>query len=259
MSLHQLLAATGGGVYVVSFADYLPAPRYGDTPWTRVQIEEAAAAAGPWTVLVDDPLDPVDDDPSAPAARRFTLTGATLQAGWYRLTLFDAAGNQQPFDPVGNGPTYAATRDDVARLLRARTKARLAAGALGSTGNELGEFTADTRPTGEQVDDVIIDANASVAARIGATIPDAHLWLARRAVAIRAAMLVELSYFPEQTEGDDTTYARLLELYDEAMTSLETALNDNQPGQARAYSVPITSPTLSAQTAVYGVSTELLP
>jgi hypothetical protein len=154
---------------------------------------------------------------------------------------------------------YAAVRGDVARLLRARTKARIATGPLGNTGNELGEFTGDTRPTGDQVDALIMDAASSVAARVGLAIPTEHEWIARRVVAIRTAMLIELSYFPEQTDGDNTIYQRLSDLYDETLSSLEGVLTDNEAGQSRIVSIPITSPTLAAYNAVFPVSSELLP
>jgi hypothetical protein len=146
--------------------------------------------------------------------------------------------------------TYTPTTGDVARFLRARTKDT-------TTGTEYGDFTANTRPTADEVADLIADASASVAAHVGTEIPTDKDWLAQRVVAIRAAMLVELSYFPEQTNGDDTVYTHLADLYSEALASLTSALEDNQADTVRYASVPVVSPTLVA-TGVLS-TTEILP
>jgi hypothetical protein len=150
-------------------------------------------------------------------------------------------------DPV---VTYTPTTTEVARLLRARTKDA-------TTGTEIGDFNTNTRPTATEVTDLIGDAAASIAARIGTTIPDEHAWLAQRTAAIRAAMLIELSYFPEQTNGDDTAYAHLADLYAESLTGLEAALEDNEAGTVRATSLPVVSPTMTATGVVS--TTEIIP
>jgi hypothetical protein len=249
VSLPMLLNATGNGVYVVNLVDYAPSPRFGATPWTSVQIEEAAANGGPGTVLATANLTPLDTDPANPHSRDFTLVGATLPAGWYRVTFIDADGNLQPTAWVLNGPSYMAARADVERLAKARTRDR--------AGN-IGQFNDETPVTAADVDELIVDATASVAARIGTAIPDDRLWMARRAVALKAAMLVELAVTPEQTSGDETAYGRYEQLFNEAMASLELSLNDEQPGVAKFSSVPVVSPTMTAQNALLS-TTELLP
>lgn len=110
---------------VVSFANYTPAPRFDSTPWTDVQIEEATASSGPWTVIDTIALTPTDADPSAPAARSFTITNGTAPDLWYRITFVDGGGNLSlPSAPVQNltltHPAYA-TVDELFRVLKVRT------------------------------------------------------------------------------------------------------------------------------------------
>src|SRR5215471_4111698 len=91
-----------------------------------------------------------------------------------------------PVDPADLRPTV----DDVARLIRARTK--------DDTGDEVGTFTADTRPTADLVEGHIDAALALVGthlpppARIDARFGPAVAAL----VAYRAALQIEKSYFP---------------------------------------------------------------
>lgn len=88
---------------VVSFVDYRPAARFDDVPWTEAQIEEAASASGPWTVIDMISLTPADVDPSAPQLRSFTTDEGTGPDLWYRVTFVDAgSGTSQPTDPVHN-------------------------------------------------------------------------------------------------------------------------------------------------------------
>jgi hypothetical protein len=100
-------------------------------------------------------------------------------------------------------PLTKPTPDDVATLLRARTK--------DLTGAELGVFTANTRPTDVEVAAIIDLAYAEVTARVGLYIGSACADGARALVVIRAAAWVELSYWPEQIRSDRSVYAELIE------------------------------------------------
>jgi hypothetical protein len=86
------------------------------------------------------------------------------------------------------------TVDSVAQILRARTK--------DDQGQELGTFTAATRPTDVQVSGLIATAQADVIAQTGPLLGVLTQEAARSAVAMRTAMLVELSYFPEQVRNE---------------------------------------------------------
>lgn len=125
--------------------------------------------------------------------------------------------------------TYLPGGDDVAALIRARTKS--------PDGRELGAFTADTRPTAGQVDELIAMAAHAVHARTGWDVPAERHEEARRMTALRAALSIELSYFPEQVTAGRSAYEPLKELYDEGMAALIDALRDNTPNQQRIHSL----------------------
>ena len=93
-----------------------------------------------------------------------------------------------------------ATPANVAALLRARTK--------DGGGVEVGEWTADTRPTAEQVDETILLARGIVEARVGSPV-DACLGAFEVAVCFEAACIIEKSYFPEQVESGRSQYDQL--------------------------------------------------
>lgn len=98
------------------------------------------------------------------------------------------------------------TTDDVAALLRARTK--------NPSGNEQGTFDDQTRPTELEVERLITNGVAKVLAAIGVwDLPPEAQDEARHLASILAACEVELSYFPEQVRSDRSAYAQLWELY----------------------------------------------
>lgn len=106
---------------VVSFVDYVPAPRYDSEPWVEVDIEEASDDDGPWTVLETQALTPLDADPENPATRSFTTSLASDGELWYRLVFRDADGDEmQPTLPVQNVPGVSAyaSVDELARVLK---------------------------------------------------------------------------------------------------------------------------------------------
>jgi hypothetical protein len=207
---------------IVSFEGYVPIPRFDNTPWTQVTIDEAIAADGPWVPIDTIALDPVDTDPTQPQARDFTTENATLIEGWYKVTFVDALGNRLETEPIQDipedTPEYIPTLQEVGALLRART--------VDTTGTELGTFTADTRPTGSEAMKLIGDAATDVADEVGGDIPDAAIQTARQAAAYRAAMLIELSYYPEQVGTNRSPYAEYKALYDEKIAKIIRIVQD---------------------------------
>lgn len=110
--------------YVVTFRNYRPPRRYDELPWTQARIEEAAAEDGPWATLETVTLDPVDADPSSPAARNFTTELGTAAEQWYRVVFVDASGDEaQPTSAEQNvaAANIYATVDELARILKIRT------------------------------------------------------------------------------------------------------------------------------------------
>jgi hypothetical protein len=96
--------------------------------------------------------------------------------------------------------------DAVGAVLHARTRVSDLDG-----GTEAGTFTEETRPTAEQVERLIEQATADVYMRVGGTVDDDLHDSYRHCVALRAAMLIELGFTPEQIGNttDRTTYQSL--------------------------------------------------
>lgn len=115
---------------------------------------------------------------------------------------------------VSGDPSFQLpTVDDVAAIIRARTQ--------DSHDDELGTFTDDTRPTKTEVERLIIQASTVV---VGATgrlddlqcyMADAIREQARYWISLMAAMLVELSYFPEQVRSDRSAFIYYKQLWDD--------------------------------------------
>jgi hypothetical protein len=138
-------------------------------------------------------------------------------------------------------PVETPTTQDVAALLRTRTK--------DLNGTEVGEFTADTRPTTDEATAAIAQAYAEVTGRIGFEIAERWRDAARALIAIRAAMWIELSYFPEQVRSDRSVYQELAQQYANGATALDATLSDNDPGaggSARFGSIGVMGATAAA-------------
>jgi hypothetical protein len=105
--------------------------------------------------------------------------------------------------------------ESVGARLRARTK-------LPNTGGtEIGTFDHRTRPTGSEVEELIDDAVLEVVGKIGTPTPGSKLEeRARGAISLYTAMLVELSYFPEQVQSNRSPYPMLEKLYESRIKSL---------------------------------------
>jgi hypothetical protein len=104
---------------------------------------------------------------------------------------------------------YTPTIDDVGALLRARTK--------DSDGEEIGTFTPTTRPTDTEVETLIGQAAGYMSLFVGDDTPQALWEEIGDVVSIRAAMTIELSYYPEQVASDRSAYAQYKLLWDEAV------------------------------------------
>ncbi len=218
---------------VVTLSRYTPLERDDTVPWLEALIQEAPdPVAGPWTTI--DTIDlsqlpgGLDTDPANPITRDLTTSNATLQEGWYRVIWQDGGGNtssatapiQNTSDLAeGNRPSVA----EVASLLRARTK------VLG--GKEVGTFNTHTRPTADEVEDIIDQAVDEVSGKVqdvDQTLPygqtmgpgSAYERRCRRAVALQAAILIELSYFPEQIKTGQSPVATYQALYDSRIKAL---------------------------------------
>jgi hypothetical protein len=107
--------------------------------------------------------------------------------------------------------------DAVGSLLRARTR--------DTQGNEVGTFTGDTRPTDTQVSHLINTSLGDVSSVVGVDLLEGFWAQAAAVVSYRAAMLTELSYFPEQVATGRSPYEQLRDLYTESIKNLRLAVS----------------------------------
>jgi len=130
--------------------------------------------------------------------------------------------------PVAGGPTWWPTRSQVANYIPSRTL--VVDPATHSEAGELHEltWTAQTRPTGVQVDQLIADQGAWVAARL----PDltaANQAAAASVVAMLTAAAIERGW----PDSDSTSLQRATDLEKRALGALSdlVAANDEQTGE----------------------------
>lgn len=121
-------------------------------------------------------------------------------------------------------PTSEWTPDvqDIANILRTRTK--------DDNGVEVGTFDDNTRPTGDQVEGLIANGISDVANAVGSDIDPLCRPDAQYVAALSVAMLVELSYFPEQIGNGRSPYNSLKEQFDDRLKRLQNCINNSKNG-----------------------------
>ena len=83
---------------VISLTEYKPLPRFDGKAWQKAKVQGAKASSGPWTLIEEFSLSPVDSDPTKPAARSFTTEKATAEQTYVRVVFVDADGDEQATD-----------------------------------------------------------------------------------------------------------------------------------------------------------------
>lgn len=225
---------------VVSLTDIVPPARYDGTPWTTATVGEGATAVGTFTTIATTTLSPVDGDPSQPQSRNLTVTTATLTNGFYVLTFSDAIGNtSQPSSAIQNVETafdgIAPTVAELGAFMRARTV------AANTGGTELGTFTAATRPTAEEAELALEQAVDMVLMAVGSEIPVRLYDQTRQVVKLYAAMLVEVTFYRNEVNKDQSAFEQYQTLYGQALIALTSALSDTGPASPAPafWSVPV--------------------
>lgn len=208
-----MIEATAGNLFEAAVAGY-PSGRYG---FIGVAIED-----GEGNVISERRTSGIIESPLG--IYNVTLL-APMTPGEYKVA----------WDNDGNNPTaedltvvlsavagLVPSLEDVAILIRARTR--------DINGADLGTFTPNTVPTDEQVADMITRAVRDVTRETGRTVPEGSVLHVRDAVALRTAMLIERSYFPEQMRTDRTLYDALLEEFNTAITSVKESVTEERAG-----------------------------
>lgn len=237
--------------FVISFTDIVPPLRYDGNAWTQVQIAQATSlqpqpgVESQWTTIDTIALSTlpggIDTDPTNPQPRDITTGLATSQQGFFTLTFLDASGaSSQPLMQVMNQPSEIRPAiSELGAFMRARTV------AAGSGGGELGTFTTATRPTAAEADQTIDQAVSAVLMQTGADIPDRFIEQTKYAVLLYAAQLVELTFYRNEVNRDQSAFAQYVQLYGQTITALKGAIADEDPASPEAgfFSVPIASST----------------
>jgi hypothetical protein len=133
-----------------------------------------------------------------------------------------------PTDPVDPDPRLP-TVEDIGAILRARTQ--------DIHDDEIGTFNDETRPTAVDVERLILIASGNVYGRTGdmsgleCEDADTLRETAKGNVAILAAMLVELSFFPEQVQSNRSAFEFYRDMWNDQMTSLIDAVAECRTGE----------------------------
>lgn len=125
---------------------------------------------------------------------------------------------------------YRPTVDEVGKRLAARTMEA-------ETGNRIGTFNAETRPTGEEVHDLIDDALTVVGAAVGVDLDAEFVPMAKAAVIAYTCMSIELSFYPESTDAGDSAFRALKERFTQQVEYITEALNQKRPNERRIVSL----------------------
>lgn len=127
-------------------------------------------------------------------------------------------------------PPWAPVVQDVANHLLART--RLPNGTLAGT------FTSQTTPTDAMVSAIIAQTVRLHAPKMG-DVPDALADSAGALLALRAAIVVERSYFPEQIETEMSPYKGMCAELKGAEADWWQAAEGDTPNGSRTASLPV--------------------
>lgn len=121
-----------------------------------------------------------------------------------------------------NSDSYRPTIAQVGSVLRARTKDKY--------GSELGTFNNDTRPTAEQVEDLIDLAIGDTSAAIGQAVPSVLWQGVTMLVAINTANLIQASYWPEQVEDNSAVFDFWTTWYQNGLKNMAMAVRAENLG-----------------------------
>ncbi|MDQ2727985.1 MAG: hypothetical protein M3Y91_09025 [Actinomycetota bacterium] len=110
-------------------------------------------------------------------------------------------------------------------------------------GTYAGDFTLSTRPTGAEVVSLINLVGAEVAGEVG-DVPALLTDNAAYVVALGAASLVEVSYFPEQVRAQQSAYPDLDARYIDALGRLQVNVAEGGAGESVTPQWSFPSPAL---------------
>lgn len=210
---------------LVNLTDITPPQRFDGVAWTSVEISEAPAVAGPWTVIDTQSAAITGEDPTEPQPRNLSSLQATITDGWYRYRWLDpSSGSSDPSLAWQNvsdqGSQLKPSVSELGAFMRARTV------QAGSGGTEAGTFNVNTRPTAAEAQTEIDNAEGMVLMQVGTAIPPRLYNQARLVVKFYAAMLVEIGFYRNEINRDQSTFAEYQAMFKDALTALKVAIEN---------------------------------
>jgi hypothetical protein len=122
-----------------------------------------------------------------------------------------------------DSPPWAPTIAQVASRIMARTRTE--------NGSPAGTFNNETFPTAEQVTTVINQAVSLMRPRLG-PVADSMVDQAQALAALRSAYMIELAYFPEQTETAVSPFNALVKEFGMELANWDEAAKGLEPNSS---------------------------
>jgi hypothetical protein len=105
-----------------------------------------------------------------------------------------------------------------------------------------------------QVLTLIDQAVVDVQTILGTSPPEYLADAAKSAATLKAAMYVELSYYPEQVRSDRSAYEQYRQMYEDQARALQEAARGAAPGGGRVFSVAVPVPGVDPLPVPLGVA-----
>lgn len=184
--------------------------------WVTLIVSEGPMLTGPWTQVASIKVEKEEVPFEA------TFQGAEDPA-YYQVS-WKGKGSEVGEGPVfflgGPAEEWEPSVEQVAALVWARTK------AMG--GKQLGTFTDATRPDRATAEQLIQQATQITSGNFTASPCTGNLRESARAhAALYASMLIEASFYPEQTESSGSSFQARLKLWERSVEKLAGLIKAN--------------------------------
>lgn len=191
-------------MYVRLTGQVPPVRASADPAWSQYRIEETPDGGLTVTTIVSATALPsaIVDNANPPSYDLDTNVAVSLtdqfRVVWIDTTSFEVPGE---WEAVRQQATWMPQVSDVADYIMSRTKDPTNGGRLAGT------FTSNTHPTAAQVARLLNKTTDRVANRMGWDLTGREAQVAGDMAALGAAMMVELNFFAEQINTDQSPYS----------------------------------------------------
>lgn len=185
-----------------------PVTRAVVSSWTRAAYD---LTTGLWAVALDPP----------PTLGSYLLVWRTGDAEPPQYEVFIPLDVVSPLSIPAAGGDFTPTVQEVAYVTPAYTRGGFDDDAP-QAGAEQGTYTATTSPTADQVAGLIAAAVQEVQGRVGVSIPNVHLGLARRAAVWHVAATIAATKVPAGADESGGEYRAFVGNYTACLTELQS-------------------------------------